>query len=41
MFFYKIFGRTRALELIQLSIARGFRDELMETQRKYEACKLT
>ena len=26
---------ARALELIQLAMARGFRDKLMETQRKY------
>jgi hypothetical protein len=27
--------KARAIELIQLAVARGFRDELMETQRKY------
>jgi hypothetical protein len=30
-----LMAEARALELIQLAIARGFRDELMETQRKY------
>jgi hypothetical protein len=28
-------AEARALELIQLAMARGFRDELAETQRKY------
>jgi hypothetical protein len=28
-------AKARAIELIQLAVARGFRDELMETQRKY------
>ena len=30
-----LMAEARALELIQLAMARGFRDELMETQRKY------
>jgi hypothetical protein len=28
-------AKARAIELIQLAVARGFRDELMEAQGKY------
>jgi len=30
-----LMAEARALELIRLAMARGFRDELTETQRKY------